>query len=198
MSPALLNNLALLHPDQNQFTKAEQLTKRALGIQEKALGPDRPMLPAASITSPTSTTQKATTTSPRTPPSSVLWPFVKKHLAPFTPTSLRASITSPPFVTPRAFTSLRDNSSCAPFSILEKTLGPDHPKVAQCLNNLGLLYITQGQFRQAEPRFERSRSIQEAALGPNHPDLGVTLDHLALVYESNHRMREARELGTHR
>jgi tetratricopeptide (TPR) repeat protein len=35
--------------------------------------------------------------------------------------------------------------------VAEKSAGPDHPDVAQSLNNLALLYRTQGQYAQAEP-----------------------------------------------
>src|SRR3954454_12713659 len=36
-------------------------------------------------------------------------------------------------------------------AIREKTLGPEHPKVALSLNNLGVLYDKQGLYREAEP-----------------------------------------------
>ena len=37
-----LNNLALLYKAQGQYAQAEPLYKRALAIDEKALGPDHP------------------------------------------------------------------------------------------------------------------------------------------------------------
>ena len=42
MSRRALNNLALLYDDQGRYAEAEPLYKRALAIDEKALGPDHP------------------------------------------------------------------------------------------------------------------------------------------------------------
>ena len=42
MSRLALNNLAALYDDQGRYAEAEPLYKRALAIDEKALGPDHP------------------------------------------------------------------------------------------------------------------------------------------------------------
>jgi tetratricopeptide (TPR) repeat protein len=39
--------------------------------------------------------------------------------------------------------------------VAEKNVGPVHPDVAASLNNLALLYYTQGRYAQAEPLFKR-------------------------------------------
>ena len=44
-------------------------------------------------------------------------------------------------------------------------MGPDHPLVAQSLNNLADLYSAQGQYHQASPLAERALTIREQALG---------------------------------
>ena len=56
-------------------------------------------------------------------------------------------------------------------AIREKALGPDHPDVAQSLNNLAVLYRDQGRYADAEPLYKRSLAINEKALGPDHPDV---------------------------
>ena len=56
-------------------------------------------------------------------------------------------------------------------AIREKALGPDHPGVAESLNNLAVLYQGQGRYVDAEPLYKRSLAIREKALGPNHPDV---------------------------
>src|SRR5262249_5542034 len=66
--------------------------------------------------------------------------------------------------------------------IRESKLGPDHPDVAQSLNNLATLYKAQGQYAQAEPLYQRSLKIWEAKLGPDHPDVALSLNNLALLY----------------
>src|SRR5882672_11259327 len=48
--------------------------------------------------------------------------------------------------------------------IRENALGPDHPEVAQSLNNLALLYATKGDYAQAEPLYQRGLGIREKAL----------------------------------
>ena len=43
-------------------------------------------------------------------------------------------------------------------------------RLATVLNNLGLLYHTQGKYAEAEPLYLRALAIDEKALGPEHPD----------------------------
>ena len=45
-------------------------------------------------------------------------------------------------------------------AIREKVLGPDHPNVAQSLNNLAGLYRDQGNSAAAEPLYQRAREIE--------------------------------------
>jgi tetratricopeptide (TPR) repeat protein len=47
--------------------------------------------------------------------------------------------------------------------------GPEHPDVANSLNNLAALYYSQGQYAKAENLYERALAIWEKALGPEHP-----------------------------
>jgi tetratricopeptide (TPR) repeat protein len=76
-------------------------------------------------------------------------------------------------------------------SIRESQLGADHPDVATSLNNLALLYTSQGRYSEAEPLYMRSLSIRESQLGADHPSVGTSLNNLALLYESQGRYSEA-------
>ncbi len=78
--------------------------------------------------------------------------------------------------------------------IIEKALGPDHQDVAFVLNNLALLYRSQGRYAEAEPLFRRSLEIGEKAMGPDHPDVAATLSNLAGLYKSEGRYAEAEPL----
>jgi len=71
-------------------------------------------------------------------------------------------------------------------AIHEKALGPEHPAVAQSLNNLALLYYSLGDYAKAEPLYKRALAIYEKALGPDeHPQLvAASLNNLALLYYS--------------
>ncbi len=64
----------------------------------------------------------------------------------------------------------------------EKEFGPDHPYVAESLDNLALLYYDQGRYADAEPLFKRSLAIWEKALGPDHPSVALSLNNLAGLY----------------
>ena len=66
--------------------------------------------------------------------------------------------------------------------------------MATSLNNLALLYYTQGQYAQAESLFERSLAIREKALGPNHPAVATCLENLAELYKATNRPTEAEAL----
>jgi tetratricopeptide (TPR) repeat protein len=66
-------------------------------------------------------------------------------------------------------------------SIHEKTLGPDHPLTATCLNNLALLLRDLGNLEGARPLFVQALAIREKALGPEHPATATSLSNLALL-----------------
>ena len=66
--------------------------------------------------------------------------------------------------------------------VAEKSIGPNPPTVAQSLNNLALLYRTQGHYALA---------IWEKALGPDHPDVATSLNNLAVLYRATERDTEA-------
>ena len=85
-------------------------------------------------------------------------------------------------------------SSSARWRSSEKALGPDHPDVAQSLNNLALLYVNQGRYADAEPLYKRSLAINEKALGPDHPDVATSLNNLAVLYANQGRYADAEPL----
>src|SRR5215475_14056908 len=64
----------------------------------------------------------------------------------------------------------------------EKALGPEHPDVAQSLNNLAILYRLKGDYAKAEPLYQRALAIREKAFAPEHPDVAGVLNTLANLY----------------
>ena len=54
-------------------------------------------------------------------------------------------------------------------SLALKAFGPDHPDVATALNNLALLYQSQGRSAEAEPLYRRSLKIVRRSSGPTTP-----------------------------
>ena len=69
-----------------------------------------------------------------------------------------------------------------------------HPDVATSLNNLALLYYTQGQYAQAEPLYQRALAIREQTLAPMHPDVGTSLHNLATLYCAQGQYAQAESL----
>lgn len=62
------------------------------------------------------------------------------------------------------------------------------------MNNLALLYKTQGHYEQAEPLYERALAIWEKALGPDHTHVATVLNNLAALYRATNRDDEAEAL----
>ena len=75
--------------------------------------------------------------------------------------------------------------------IVEKALGPEHPDVATCLNNLAAVYYTQGKCAEAEPLYERSLKIRKKMLRPDHPDVATTYENMAVLYRQIGKEDEA-------
>jgi len=71
------------------------------------------------------------------------------------------------------------------------SFAPDHPSVANALNNLALLYRGQGRYADAEPLHKRSLAIHEKALGPDHPIVAQSLNNLAELYLLQGRYADA-------
>ena len=73
----------------------------------------------------------------------------------------------------------------------EKALGPDHPDVAQWLDNLAALYNDLDRYADAEPLYARSLAIFEKTLGPDHPVVALSLNALGFLYKKQGRYAEA-------
>ena len=79
-------------------------------------------------------------------------------------------------------------------AIDEKSYGPDHPTVANYLNNLAELLRATNRLSEAELLCRRALEIDEASYGPDHPEVALPLNNLAgLLYVTN-RLSEAEPL----
>ena len=72
--------------------------------------------------------------------------------------------------------------------------GNKHPDDATTLNNLALLYSTQGKYEEAEPLYKRSLGIKEKSLGADHPEVAINLVNLANLYRQQGKYEEAEPL----
>jgi serine/threonine protein kinase len=72
-----------------------------------------------------------------------------------------------------------------------RALGPEHVRVAQSLNDLGVLHREQGDLAKAEPLLRESLAMRQRLLGPADKDVAVTHVELARALEDRGRDAEA-------
>ena len=75
-----------------------------------------------------------------------------------------------------------------------ESFGPQDPRLATSLDNLGVLYAWQSRYAEAEPLYRRALAIDEKALGPVHPRVATRLNNLAVLYASQSRYAESEPL----
>src|SRR5271165_3342132 len=63
------------------------------------------------------------------------------------------------------------------------TRGPEDPKTAEALNNLGLVFKKIGDYAKAEPLYREALRIRQKVLGSEHLDTATSLNNLGLLYK---------------
>lgn len=76
-------------------------------------------------------------------------------------------------------------------ALREQVLEPQHPDVAESLNNLALLYRKQGKYALAEPLYQHAILIFEKAFGANHLNVATVLGNYADLLRATNREDEA-------
>jgi len=66
--------------------------------------------------------------------------------------------------------------------IVLKTLGPEHPYVANTYNGLGIAYRNKGDYDKAIEYYNKALKIVLKTLGPEHPEVATTYNNLGAVY----------------
>jgi tetratricopeptide (TPR) repeat protein len=77
-------------------------------------------------------------------------------------------------------------------ALLETSLGPDHPSVADTLNSLGYVAESEGKYDEARAHHQRALAILETSLGPDHPSVAQVLTGLGIAAEIAGNYDEAR------
>jgi len=80
-------------------------------------------------------------------------------------------------------------------AIREKSLGKEHPYVAESLNSLARIYRLQAKYAEAEPLVIRSLAIREKVLGKEHPVVADSLYNLSELYKAQGKYCEARAVS---
>ena len=65
----------------------------------------------------------------------------------------------------------------------EQTIGKEHPDYAIRLNNLAIVYHSQGRYDEAIELYKQALLIDEKTIGKEHPDYAIRLNNLANVYQ---------------
>ncbi|MEM9458849.1 MAG: serine/threonine-protein kinase [Myxococcota bacterium] len=76
-------------------------------------------------------------------------------------------------------------------ALLEKALGPGHPRVADSRNTLAIILYEQGKYEQAELEQRRALASLEEALGPKHPHVANSRANFAATLHEQGHYREA-------
>ncbi len=80
----------------------------------------------------------------------------------------------------------------------EKQFGPDHPRVASSMRDLGLFLRNHKQQAAAEPYFRRALAIDERTLGPDAEVTGEDIENLASVLPPSEALPLYRRAAEHR
>jgi tetratricopeptide (TPR) repeat protein len=165
----------------NEFSKALQLSERALAIREKVLGPQH--LGTAQSLHILGCVHREMGDYARA------LSLIQRALAiiektrgpehPNTATSLSSLA--------QTYSYMGDHDKALSLyerelAIIEKTRGPEHPDTATSLNNLAQIYRYMGDHDKALSLYERALAIIEKTRGPEHPDTATSLSSLARTY----------------
>ncbi len=68
-------------------------------------------------------------------------------------------------------------------------MGPDHPRLAQALGDLGRVLYARGRYDEADATLQRALTMQEQMLGPEHKDVSDTLTQMgwSCIAQGNYR-----------
>lgn len=166
-----LSNLGNVLYLQGKFAEAEQVHRRTLRIREKVLGSGHP-------DTATSLNNLA----------NVL--FMQGKDDRMSPSEARARFFAGQSVVSGTEV---ENLYRRAVAIQESALGPDHPALANTLNNLGALLDQRGEHSEAESLQRRALAILEKSLGPLHPETAATLTSLAVSLDRQGKLVEAEQ-----
>lgn len=78
--------------------------------------------------------------------------------------------------------------------ICEKLLPPEHPFLVKLLNNLAVVFDDKNEFERSEELLQRVLRIRLETLGQNHPRVALSLNNLASHYVRTRNFGRAEEL----
>ena len=177
-----LSRKAVEHYQAGRYQEALPLSRRALEMNAKVLGPEHPGL-AASLNNLAGLYQALGAYDQALPLYQRAVNIREKALGPEHP-DVASSLNN----LAALYWAMAAYDQALPLyqralKIREKALGPEHPDTSVSLNNLAMLYQSKGAYDQALPLFQRVLKIREKVLGPEHPATATSLSNLAGLYE---------------
>jgi tetratricopeptide (TPR) repeat protein len=160
------------------YAAAEPLSRRALAIDEKALGPDHPEVGTA-LGNLASLLQNKGDYAGAEPLFRRALDIYKKALGPDHPLVATALGNLALLLKDKGDYAGAESLFRQALAIDEKTLGPDHPGLAIDLGILAALLEHKGDYAGAEPLYRQALAIDEKALGPDHPSVARDMNNLA-------------------
>jgi tetratricopeptide (TPR) repeat protein len=189
--PLILNNLGVVLSDEAKYTEVEALYKRALTIDEKALGPDHSDV-ARDLNNLAELYRAQGKYTEAEPLYRRALMIDEKALGPDHPAvAIRQNNLAVLYHSQGKYAKAEPLYNRA-LAIDEKALGPDHPDVARDLNNQAELYRERGKYTEAEPLYKRALAIAEKALGPDHQSVAIVAENLAADLRKLGRDAEAK------
>jgi CHAT domain-containing protein/Tfp pilus assembly protein PilF len=188
-----LNNLANLHQQWGQYSRAEPLYVRALDMRESVLGRQHPTV--ADSLNNLALLYREQGLYGRAEPLYVRalaireFALGKKH--PLVADSLDNLAT---LYQDQGQYGRAEPLEVRALAIREESFGKRHPSVADSLNNLANLYQEQGLYDRAEPLYVRALAIREAAPDRSASDLAASLNNLATLYQEQGQYGRAEPL----
>ncbi|HEY5174201.1 MAG TPA: tetratricopeptide repeat protein [Terriglobales bacterium] len=176
----VLNNTALSLEDAGDYAGAEPLYRRALALNEKALGPDHTDV-ATNLNNLADLLREKGDYAGAEPLYRRALAITEKVLGPNNPHVATVLNNLGLLLEVKVDYKGAEPLSRRALTINEKALGPNHPNVAGDLNNLAALLYAKGDYAAAEPLYRRSLAIAEEALGPDHPHVATALDNLGAL-----------------
>ncbi|CAB1113194.1 unnamed protein product [Ectocarpus sp. CCAP 1310/34] len=202
VAQSLNNRAALLHK-QGKYSEAEPLYERCQAIKEKVLGPDHPSL--ATTLNNRAVLLRAQGKYSEAEPLYERCQAIKEKVLGSEHPSLATTLNNRAGLLEAQDQLLNNRADQGKYAeaeplyersqaIREKMLGPEHPDVAQSLNNRVvehlflrievstsfdlscLSFMFQGKYDEAEPLYKRSLAIDEKVYGPDHPDVATALN----------------------
>ncbi len=173
----IISNMAMVYYENAKYKEAEPLMKRALKIDEAALGKDHPNV--ATDLNNLAALYKATNRLKEAEP--LMLRALKIDEASFGKDHPKVAIDLNNLaLLYQATNRLKEAEPLMlrALKIDEASLGKDHPKVATELNNLAQLYQDTNRLKEAEPLMLRALAIFEKSLGPNHPNTKTVRNNL--------------------